>query len=38
MVENKKKSYYPVEKILDKRKRLNRVEYLVKWKGYSKYI
>ena len=30
--------YYPVEKILNKRKRLNKIEYLVKWRGYSKYI
>ena len=28
---------YEVETILDKRKRYNRIEYLVKWKGYANY-
>ena len=29
------KEEFEVEKILDKRKRYNRAEYLVKWKGYG---
>jgi hypothetical protein len=28
---------YEVEKVLDKRKRYNRTEYLVKWQGYPDY-
>lgn len=33
--EGEKKKQYQVEAILDKRKRGRKVEYLLKWKGYS---
>jgi len=33
--ENVKSKIYEVESLLDKRKRKNKTEYLVKWKGYN---
>jgi hypothetical protein len=35
--DNDQKSEWEIEKIVDKRRRRNRVEYLVKWKGYDSY-
>ena len=34
--ENEKQEKYVVEKLIDKRKVSNKIEYLVKWKGYLK--
>jgi hypothetical protein len=36
-ISDKSDSEYEVEKILDKRKRRNRIEYLVNWKNYPDY-
>lgn len=35
--DNDQESEWEIEKIVDKRRRRNRVEYLVKWKGYDSH-
>lgn len=32
------KSVYPVERILNKRIKNGKLEYLLKWKGYERFI
>jgi len=34
--EEKQEQFYPVEQILKKRIRNNKVEYLLKWNGYNR--